>query len=157
MLIKPKFIDKYLFRLLGPITGFRHFQNRSLIVLTLWLHLTPLFAVALLGIELGAVTAAAQILWGSFLLFAATIIPHGLLELPAICLAAALPFGTYRFVRDTAQKGAVEDVFRDVRVVIRSQQTRRKLGYITCLLLAAGIVESRLTPFVAEWVATMIR
>ena len=157
MLIKPKFIDKYLFRLLGSITGFRHLQNRSLLVLTLWLRFTPLIAVIFLGIELGTATAAAQTLWESFFLFAAIILPHGLLELPAICLAAALPFGTYRFVRDGIRKGAVTDVFRDVRAAMRSQQTRRKLRHIICLLLAAGIVESHLTPLVAGWVARMIR
>ena len=157
ILIKPKFIDKYVFRFLGSVKAFRHLQNRSLIVLTMWLYLTPLVAVIFLGVELGMAAAGAQMLWRSFLLFAASVMPHGLLELPAVCLAAALPFGTYCFVRDAIRKGAVGDVFRDVRFVIRSRQTRRKLVYITCLLLSAGIVESRLTPLVAEWVVRMIR
>ena len=96
-------------------------------------------------------------MYGFFFVFFATIIPHGLLELPAICLAAALPFGTYRFVREATQKGAVTDVFRDFRVAIRSQHARQRLGYITCLFLPAGFVESHLTPFVTEWVSELIR
>ena len=34
-----------IFISLGSITGFRHLQNRSLIVLTLWLHFTPLISL----------------------------------------------------------------------------------------------------------------
>jgi hypothetical protein len=153
ILTRKSSLDKPLFWVLGFLPSFRNLGNEELQPVTVWLNVAPAAAMTVLGIELGAVTAAVQIRFGSLLFAVALLVPHCVLELPALCLAGSLPFGAYRSLRDDAANGSIEIFFDNVRTIIQSSKTRVRIALVPCLLLVAGVVEHQVTPVVASWVA----
>jgi hypothetical protein len=138
-------MDKPLFWLLGFLPSFRELGHEDLRAVTVWLNVAPAAAMIILGIELGAVTAAVQKLSGSLLYSGAMLLPHCVVELPALCLAGSLPFGAYRSLREQARNGAVTEFFAAVREMIRLRGTRLRIALVPVLLLLAGVIESEIT------------
>ncbi len=145
MVTKKTAMDKPLFRVLGFLPSFRELGHEDLRAVAVWLNVAPGAAMIILGIELGAVTAAVQKLSGSLLYAGAILLPHCVVELPALCLAGSLPLGAYRSLREQARNGAVTEFFTSIREMIRLRGTRMRIVLVPVLLLLAALIESEVT------------
>jgi hypothetical protein len=152
MLTRTTTMDRPLFWVLGFLPSFKNLGDENLRPVTVWLNVAPAAAMIVLGIELGAVTAAVHLRDGDLLWAVALLLPHCVVELPALCLAGSLPFGAYRSLRELARDGAVAEFFEAIRSIVRTHQTRIRIVCVPCLLLVAGIIESKITLLVASWI-----
>jgi uncharacterized membrane protein SpoIIM required for sporulation len=73
------------------------------------------------------------------------LLPHCVVELPALCLAGSLPYGAFRSLREPARKGEVTEFFASVRDIIRMRSTTVRIILVPILLLLAAIIESEIT------------
>ena len=153
LLTKEDPIDRAMFRLLRAAPSFRAVGVKELRPLYVWLRLIPPCVMVALGFEIGTIWAAAAEILQSFRVSTATLMPHGLFEIPALALAGALPYGAYRAVRGDMEAGRSAEVFAAIRRAIRSRAVWGRVAGVVVLLIVAAWVEIHVTPLVARWAA----
>jgi uncharacterized membrane protein SpoIIM required for sporulation len=112
--------------------------------LYVWL-MVPLLGIILLGAECGFIVATATHLFGSYLNGIMALVPHGIIEIPAISLAGAVTLSAHLLVKDAAGNNATDDVFNDVQVYRKTLPIRTIALFVILCLLIAGFVEAHLT------------
>lgn len=136
-------------RALCYLPGCARMNGEPLRRLFVWL-MVPLLGMVLLGVECGLIVAAVITLSGSAAAGFFSLLPHGIIEIPAFALAGAVPFSGHLLVKQTPADMAQETVFDRVR----SWRKRLPIGAILfvvvlCLLLA-GLIEAHVTPVILE-------
>lgn len=110
----------------------------------------PLFMIILNGLLVGFLLNVSSI--NPFKLFFAGILPHGILELPAIVIATALglKFGSifFQWFYQLISGGALTEVKNDFRFY--KKRLLKTIGVLTMILLVAAIVESLITPILIK-------
>lgn len=128
--------------------------TKSLAVLALggFFGLVPAFFLVMNGMMLGyilSVAAASGQAWGIILLRG--ILPHGIIELPVIIIAAAygLQFG-YFVLRSLGEMGGAGRGQKTVNWRNFFQKVMRAVVWITLLLCIAAVIESTLTFYLVK-------
>ena len=136
-------------KLLCHLPGCRRIEVESLRRLYVWL-MVPLLGIILLGIESGLQIATAGEISGSFLSAAISLLPHGLIEIPAVTLAGAVVLSTHLRIRKMAQGNLTQRVFQTMAVHRKTMPIRTIAGSVIGGLLLAGLVEAHVTPHLLQ-------
>ncbi len=113
------------------------------------LLVAPTTGAAALGLLIGVLYAAvAGVIGsgpGSWLVGLAFIAPHGIVEVGAIILGAAIPISAYLDVKPLLAAGETAAAFERVRVLGAARQTKSTIIVALIGLAAAALIEMRLT------------
>lgn len=127
------------------LPGCRRIENPQLIIVGFCLYFAPMLAMTFFGIMIGSMIAAGQFVFGSLQTVLEMIVPHGMLEVPAIVLAAAIPLSAHSLVVENLSRGKVSRVFQDLERFKASQHIRLCLTILVSALYVAGVIEGSLS------------
>lgn len=111
-----------------------------------WL-MVPLLGIILLGVECGFIVASATHLFGSYRMGIMSLAPHGIIEIPAFCLAGAVTFSGHLLVKRSAGAGNtdVKSMFQNIAAHRQAMPVRTIALFIVLCLLVAGLIEAHVT------------
>jgi len=105
----------------------------------------------LLGVECGFIVSTATHLFGSYLIGFMSLLPHGVIEIPAISLAGAIPFSGHLRVKSALKNIAENEMFEYLQTYRNELPVRFfALSIILCLLIA-GFIEAHITQKVVDF------
>ena len=113
-------------------------------------YVVPILFMVANGAVIGAVLTICGLRGtGDLLKGIAEIVPHGVFELPAFCLAGGLGVLAADTVADAAAVG--DPVGRAAMAHVRRRAVGRSALILVALLFVAGFIEGEITRTVAEW------
>jgi uncharacterized membrane protein SpoIIM required for sporulation len=108
--------------------------------------MVPLIGMILLGTETGLSASTAKLIFGSFQTGFLSLVPHGIIEIPAFALAGAVAYSGHLRIKPQAPGDQIARVFVDLENHRNALPIRRiSLSVIGCLLIAA-LIEAHITP-----------
>lgn len=126
------------------LPGCRPIADESLRRLYVWL-MVPLLGMILLGVETGFSVATTTFLFDSVALAFLSLLPHGIIEIPAFALAGAVSFSAHLVMRQAIPESGTDEVFARLEAY-RNQLPIMVIGGTVLLgLMAAGLIEARVT------------
>ena len=150
--LRKSFLRDRTINLFYPMKAFRAIRQRQLRPVFVWLRVLPAAPILALGLLAGGMTASAHAVIGSLEYVAALLIPHGIFEVSAIVLGAALPSAAYLLIKKDLEAGATEKVFGKIVRFTHSRAIKGSILAILLLLAVASVVEVHLTSTIAGWV-----
>ena len=131
------------------LPGCLRIEEESIRRLYVWLMI-PLLGIILLGAECGFIVSTAAYISGSYLIGLVSLLPHGIIEIPAITLAGAVAFSAHILMTEDAHAEMTGAIFDKVGIYRNGLPIRRiALSVIFCLLLA-GLIEAHFTERIVE-------
>lgn len=112
--------------------------------LYVWL-MVPWLGMILLGVESGLAVSTSAHLFGSYFMGIISLVPHGIVEIPAISFAGAVTFAAHLLVREKAGGDREDEVFADVENYKRSVSLQKCVPAVLLFLLIAGLIEGHVT------------
>jgi uncharacterized membrane protein SpoIIM required for sporulation len=131
------------------LPGCAKMSDEPLRRLYVWL-MVPLLGTLLLGVECGLIVSAVTFISGSFAVGIVSLLPHGIIEIPAFALAGAIPFSAHLLVKNFAGDTAAERVFDQVQAHRRQLPVRNIIWVVVLCLFIAGLIEAHITPFLMD-------
>lgn len=136
-------------KVLCYLPGCLRIEEEPLRRLYVWLMI-PLIGIILLGVECGFIVSTSAYMTGSYLIGFVALLPHGIIEIPAITLAGAVAFSAHLLIKEDAHIESASVVFENLRIYRRGVAVRIiALSVISCLLLA-GLIEAHITERIVE-------
>jgi hypothetical protein len=132
-------------KLLCYLPGCARIEAEPLRRLYVWL-MVPLLGIMLLGIESGLQVSTATYLFGSFFSAFVSLLPHGMIEIPCLALAGAVPYSANLLVDQHAQGNQPCMVFQQIETHRKNLPIMKIAMLVTGGLLLAGLIEAHLTP-----------
>jgi hypothetical protein len=142
--IRKIFCSRARMKLLCFLPGCLRIEEEPLRRLYVWL-MVPYIGMILLGFETGLSTSTAKNLFGSYLTGIISLLPHGIIEIPAIALAGAVAFGAHLLIKPKVPGNRVDEVFRDLYAYKNQLPIKKIASGVICCLFIAGLVEAHLT------------
>ena len=136
-------------KLLCFLPGCLKIEAESLRRLYVWLMI-PFIGMILLGVETGLSTSTARSIFGSFLAGIISLLPHGVIEIPAIALAGAVAFSAHLLIKPKVPDSLVDEVFQDVDAYRNRLPIKKIAMAVVFCLLIAGLVEAHITPALVD-------
>jgi hypothetical protein len=142
--IRKVFCSQARMKLLCLLPGCMQIKAEPLRRLYIWL-MVPFLGMILLGIETGLSVSTTKIIFGSYLTGIISLLPHGIIEIPAIAMAGAVTFSGHLFIKPKASSNSIGKVFQELELH-RSHLPIKVVAFvvISCLLMA-GMIEAHLT------------
>ncbi len=133
----------FLHRLIGE--GNETYKEHSLLA-----FLLPLAVVFVNGAILGLFSVSQSMVWKEFVVFVAYILPHGIIEIPAVILAATI--GYYHAVKldGLLDKGEISRFFRAADQLLRSRRSWGMFSVVVIMILSAAAIETYVTPAIGR-------
>jgi uncharacterized membrane protein SpoIIM required for sporulation len=150
--VRKSFLRDPTINLFYPMKAFRAIRQRQLRPIFVWLRVLPAAPLLGLGLIAGSMMASAHAVIGSLEYVAALLIPHGIFEVSAILLGAALPSSAYLLIKKDLEAGATEKAFGKIARFSRSRAIKASMLAIVLLLAVASVIEAHLTGMIAAWV-----
>jgi hypothetical protein len=150
--LRKSFIFDPTINIFSPLRGFRAIPQKHLRPTFVWLFAFPAIPLILVGLMAGGMMSSAHAVFGSLPYVAASLVPHGIFEIPALVLGAALPFAAYQMVRADLESGETEKVFGKITQIIHSRAIKVSILTILLLLAVASAIEGHVTAAVAAWI-----
>ena len=156
-LINPKNIDQFprrlrktlvgksRMKLLRFLPGCSQIEAEPVRRLYVWL-MVPLLGIILLGAECGFIVSTATHLFGSYFTGIMSLLPHGIIEIPAISLAGAVTFSGHLLVKKSAGGNPANEVFDEIGAFRNAIPIRTIALFVFLCLLIAGFIEGHITP-----------
>lgn len=127
------------------LPGCRRITNPRLRIAGFCLNFTPVMVMIFFGMMIGGMVASGQYVFGSLQAVLALIAPHGVLEVPSLVLAAAIPYSGYHLIQSDLRQGRVVKVFRSLENFHGSRHIQLCLTIVISLLWVAGVIEASLS------------
>ena len=140
-------------RLLCFLPGCSQIKAEPLRRLYVWLMI-PLLSLVLLGIESGLSLSTSKYVFGSYLAGILSLLPHGIVEIPAFALAGALPYSAHLVVKQIAPFRATNTVFQELHEYRKPLPVKKTALLVILSLLFAGLIEAHITDAFIEWATT---
>ncbi len=142
--IRNVFCNRSRMKLLCFLPGCMKIEQEPLRRLYVWLMI-PLIGMILLGIETGLSISTTKTIFGSYLTGITSLLPHGIIEIPAIAMAGAVTFSGHLLIKPTISSNPIGKTFQELDSHRKSMPiTIVALAVIFCLLLA-GMIEAHVT------------
>jgi hypothetical protein len=142
--LRKLFCGKTRMKLFCLLPGCLKIKEESLRRLYIWLMI-PFLGIILLGIESGLSVSTTAYFFGSYVTGIISLLPHGIVEIPAITLAGAVTFSAHLLIKENAQQTVSSKIFNQVETY-RNQIPITKIALIViCFLLLAGLIEAHIT------------
>lgn len=142
--IRKAFCGRKTMKLLCFLPGCQRVEGESLRRLYVWLMI-PWLGLILLGLESGMTVSTSSYLFGSYLIGFASLIPHGVIEIPTIAFAGAVTFTAHILVKEKTRRSISTRIFDNLSSYIAEVPLRKVILIVICLLLLAGLVEGHVT------------
>lgn len=146
-LLRNIFCGKHRMRLLCFLPGCKRVEDESVRRLYVWLMI-PLLGILLLGVESGLVVATGKDFFGSYLVSILALVPHGIIEIPAVSLAGAVTLSGHLLVKQEMQLLEVSKLFDMLKEHRRAIPVVKISTLVVCGLAIAGALEAHFTPYV---------
>ncbi len=143
--IRRMFCSPVRMKLFCFLPGCLKIEAESLRRLYVWL-MVPFIGMILLGIETGLSASTAKNLFGSYQVGILSLLPHGIIEIPAFALAGAVTFSGHLLVKPKAVGNGVEEIFQALNVYRSKLPIKTVLLCVVLSLLVAGWLEAHVTP-----------
>ena len=143
-LIRKLFCSKNKMKLLCYLPGCSKIEAEPLRRLYLWLQV-PFYGILLLGIENGLGISTAPTILGSYQKGLIALLPHGIIEIPAICLAGAVVYAAHLHIKANIQTDPTADKFKAVEKYRKTLPFKKIAAVVIVALLIASIIEAHVT------------
>lgn len=143
-LIRRFFCSRTRMKLLCFLPGCLKIEQEPLRRLYVWL-MVPLIGMILLGIETGLSASTSKFLFGSYLTGIVSLVPHGIIEIPAIALAGAVTFSAHLLIKPKLPGPQIGEVFQFVEAYRNELPIKKVISAVVACLLIAGLVEAHVT------------
>ncbi len=110
------------------------------------LFVIPVVSMVYFGVMIGCMVASGQYVFGSLAEVLVMILPHGVLEVPMIVLAAAIPFSGYLLVKKGVASHWPKGVLCEINRFRSCYPLQLCLMVVISFLWVAGVVEAIYTP-----------
>lgn len=147
--VRKAFSSKTRMKLLCHLPGCSKIDAEPLRRLYLWL-LVPYFSLILLGTENGLSASTAGHLLGSLQIGLISLLPHGIIEIPGICLAGSVAYSAHLLIRKKAQKNDIANIFQIVESHKTSLPIFKIAMTVILAMLLSGIIEAHITLKIVE-------
>ena len=142
--IRNVFCSRSRMKLLCFLPGCMKIEQEPLRRLYVWLMI-PLVGMMLLGIETGLSISTAKTIFGSYLTGIASLLPHGIIEIPAFAMAGAVTYSGHLLIKPEISVNPIGKVFQGLESHRSGMPiTIIAIAVIFCLLLA-GMIEAHVT------------
>lgn len=131
-------------KLLCFLPGCMKITEESVRRLYVWL-LVPYIGMILLGIEVGFTASTAKYIFGSYVTGFISLLPHGLIEIPAIALAGAVTYSAHLMIKPHAHDSKFSDIFQSVKKHGHEVPLKKVVLAVVICLLIAGLIEAHVT------------
>lgn len=148
-IVRRFFCSKTKMKLLCHLPGCSKIDSEPLRRLYLWL-LVPYFGIVLLATENGLAISTAESILGSLSIGIISLLPHGIIEIPAICLAGAVAYAAHLKIRETGLKNHVADTFQTIESYRRILPMRKIVAVVIAAIFIAGVIEAHVTLKIIE-------
>lgn len=136
---------RHRMRLLCYLPGCRKIHDEPLRRLYVW-FMIPMLGMILLGIESGLMVATGGDMSGSYLTSFLALIPHGIIEIPAVTLAGAVTFSGHIIMKRKVPILEVDKLFAELHSHRKNLPTIKIAAIVILGLFLAGLLEAHLTP-----------
>lgn len=131
------------------LPGCARINGEPLRRLYVWL-MVPLLGIILLGTECGIIVSAVIALSGSVAAGFVSLLPHGIIEIPAFALAGAVPFSAHLRVKKIAGNTPAEAVFEETQAHRGQLPVKTIVWVVVVCLFIAGLIEAHITPVLLD-------
>ena len=142
--VRKIFCSQARMKLLCFLPGCLKIEDEALRRLYVWL-MVPFISMILLGIETGLSASTAKSIFGSYRAGVISLLPHGIIEIPAFALAGAVAFSAHLLIKPVAHTNRTGDIFRSVEIHRNKLPLRKIVLAVVVLLLMAGLIEAHIT------------
>ena len=131
-------------KLLCYLPGCQQIAAEPLRRLYLWLAV-PFYGVILLGFENGLSVSSGAAISGSFSIAIISLLPHGIIEIPTICLAGAVSFAAHLFIKEGKLIHDMEKTFHTIDAYRQRVPIKTITVLVITALFIAAMVEAHFT------------
>lgn len=142
--IRKMFGGKKRMKLLCFLPGCQRIDEEPLRRLYVWLMI-PWLGMILLGFESGLTVSTSAYLFGSYLVGFASLVPHGIVEIPTIAYAGAVTFTAHILVKEKIKRSITARVFENLNSYIAEVPLLKIIITVIFFLFIAGLVEAHIT------------
>ncbi len=142
--LRQSLVGKSRMKALCFLPGCAKIEEEPVRRLYVWL-MVPLFGIILLGVECGFIVSTATHLFGFYFIGIMSLVPHGIIEIPAISLAGAVTFSGHLLVKEAVGNNPATDVFDRVEAYRNKLPIRTIALFVILCLLIAGYIEAHVT------------
>jgi len=146
-ILRKAFIGRNKMKLLCFLPGCRAIGEEPIRRLYVWL-MVPLLGMLLLGVESGLTVSTSAGIFGSYLAGFISLLPHGVIEIPAITFGGALTYGAHLLVRKNIEEKEITEIFEAVEDYKNSIPPGKVILIVISSLLIAGLIEGHATEMI---------
>ncbi len=147
--IRRAFCGRKRMKMLCFLPGCLRIEEESLRRLYVWLMI-PWLGMVLLGLESGITVSTSGYIFGSYLVGFIALIPHGIIEIPAITLAGSVAFTAHLLIKEKASLNMIAEVFARVEGYTAEVPVQKIIFIVIAALLIAGLVEAHITQKIVD-------
>ena len=136
-------LTNFLHRIIGE--GDDTYLEQSVII-----FLLPLAVVFMNGLVLGIFTVGNGLSLKDLSVYAAYILPHGIIELPAVVFAAIIGYSVAVKLNAHLSRGQLESFHREARRTLRSRRVWALFSVVVLMLVSASFIETYVTPVIGR-------
>ena len=138
------FIGRKRMKLLCFLPGCLKIKEESLRRVYVWLMI-PWLGMILLGIESGFTVSTSSSIFGSYFIGFASLIPHGIIEIPTISFAGALAFAAHLLIKEKTRENKTDDIFKTIASYTDTIPLIKYIVIVIVCLFIAGLIEGHIT------------
>lgn len=142
--IRKSFCGRKRMKMLCYLPGCQKIDKEPLRRLYVWLMI-PWLGMILLGIESGMTVSTSSYLFGSYMIGFASLVPHGIIEIPTISFAGAVTFAAHILVKIKVKRNKTAQVFENVDNYVREVPFLKVVIIVVTFLMIAGLLEGHVT------------
>lgn len=146
------FCSKAKMKLLCHLPGCSKISSEPLRRLHLWLSV-PYFGLILLGTENGLSISTAGNIFGSLSIGLISLLPHGIIEIPAISFAGAVAFSAHLKTKEVNRKNDILAAFQIIESYRADLPIKKIAAVVIAAIFIAGIIEAHVTLKIIETLA----
>ena len=105
----------------------------------------PWLGMILLGLESGMTVSTSIYMFESYLIGFASLIPHGIVEIPTISFAGAVTFTAHLLVKVKIQRSVSARIFENLNEYISEVPLLKIICIVLVFLIVAGLLEAHVT------------
>lgn len=147
--IRKAFCGTKKMKILCYLPGCHSIDEEPLRRLYVWLMI-PWLGMVLLGLESGMTVSTSSYLFGSYLVGFASMIPHGIIEIPTISFAGAVTFSAHILVKEKVKRSITVRIFENLDRFISEVPLRKIIIIVISFLMIAGLVEGHITEIIID-------
>jgi Stage II sporulation protein M len=151
--LRKVFCGRKRMKLLCFLPGCLKIEEESLRRLYVWL-MVPWLGMILLGIESGLTVSTSSSIFGSYFFGFVSLVPHGIIEIPTISLAGAIPFAAHLLIKKKARGNMIAEIFKNIANYTETVPLTKYVLIVIACLFMAGLVEGHITQGILDTLQT---